>query len=450
MKENRKDKLIKLGAEVLAETLIDLSGHSNRVDETIKRLISTPNENIKRFKKKLASLKRSKRFIGWGEVSDFAKELELLLQDLKAGVTDPVLGVELVAKFYEIDKAIYDRCDDSSGFIGDVFSSTAKSLFEDYASRCTDKEKVANIIIKLCSNDGYGVRFCLIETVGKYIPETIIRSMITTFQNKAENETNEYGKSNYLSLIESLARQIKDAELFEKTRIASWGELSTSGFIDTARVYLESGDIETAYSKLKKIPDDNTFKEDEKSEILKEIYMQQGYTVKLTELNYQKFRKHHSIKTLNEYLSIIGEDKRDQVITDEVKVIMNNSKLEYSDVEFLIEIGNIDDAEEYILERADQLYGRFYEMLLSLAKVMESENRDLAASVIYRCLLTSILDRAYHKAYSHTVRYLRKLDKLAVTISNWRNIKIHEEFYEQLVKAHGRKRSFWSQYGVNK
>jgi hypothetical protein len=88
--------------------------------------------------------------------------------------------------------------------------------------------------------------------------------------------------------------------------------------------------------------------------------------------------------------------------------------------------------------------------MLSLAEAMELENRHLVASLIYRSLLISILERGYTKAYPHGIRYLKKLDKLAATISDWKNFNDHEAFKEQIIQAHGRKRSFWSKYEVKK
>ncbi len=109
MGDSRKQKLIVLGAETLAEALLDIAVHSDAVDDLVEHLISTPKENVQRFKKKFASLKRLRRFVDWRSSSVFSRELEMLLQDLKAGVTDPLTGVELVAKFYETDeKAFWD------------------------------------------------------------------------------------------------------------------------------------------------------------------------------------------------------------------------------------------------------------------------------------------------------------------------------------------------------
>jgi len=450
MTDPRKQKLIDLGTEALAEALLSLSVHSDEADDLIEQLIATPKENVQRFKKKLSGLKSSRRFVDWRGAAGFARELEMLLQDLQSGVDDPLTGVELVAVFYEADNTIFEMCDDSSGNIGDVFRYDAKELFVDYAKRCADKEKIADIILKVNQKDSYGIRDTLIDCAGECLPEDVIRTMIATLQKGADKEKDEYGKRHHLRSIESLARQIKDAELFERTRIASLGKLSTAALIDIARVYLESGDVATAHSWLKKIPEGESYQAYERDKLLEEIYHQQGDSEKLTELLYQKFRSHHSTDTLQALLDVIGHDKRDEVINDEVRQILKTDRLRESDVEFLIAIGKMDEAEAYLLGRADQLDGNHYGSLLSLAEAMESENRNLVASLVYRSLLISILERGYTKAYPHGIRYLKKLDKLAVGVAEWKEFNNHEAFKKQIIEAHGRKRSFWSKYEVNK
>jgi hypothetical protein len=446
MADSRKLKLIDLGAETLAEALLDIAVYSDTADDLIERLIATPKENVQRFKKKLVGLRLSRGFIDWRGSSDFARELQMLLQDLKAGVTDPITGVELVAAFYEADQSILEQCDDSSGDVGDVFRFDAKELFVEYASRCTDKEKIADIVLELSRKDSYGVRDTLVDCAGECLPEAVIRTMIAKLQGLADKEEEEYGRRHHLLVIESLARQIKDAKLFEETRIASRGKLSTAAFIDIARVYLESGDVETSHSWLKKITKGDNFKSYERDQLLLEIYQRQGNTEKLIELLYQRYRSNHSVDTLQALLDVIGHDKRDEVVADEVLQIHKSTELEESDAEFLIAVGKIDDAEKYLIKRAEQLDGDFYGSLLPLAQTMESENRDLAASLIYRSLLVSILKRGYTKAYRHGVRYLKKLDKMAATIKDWKNYINHQAFKEQIHQAHGRKRSFWSKY----
>ena len=446
MTDSRKQKLIDLGADALADALLNIAVHSDEADDLIEQLIATPKENVQRFKQKLSGLKRRKRFISWRESASFARELEMLLQDLKSGVDDPLSGVELVAAFYEADNTIFEMCDDSSGNIGDVFRYDAKELFVSYGTRCTDKEKIADIILKVNQKDNYGIRDTLIDCAGECLPDEVIRTMIATLQKRADKEKDEYGKRHHLILIESLARQIKDARLFEKTRIASWEKLSTAALIDIARVYLESGDVEAAHSWLKKIPEGENFQAYERDKLLEEIYHKQGDSEKLTELLYKKFRSRHSTDTLQAFLDVIGHDKRDEVVADEVEQILETERLRKSDAEFLIAIGKVDEAEEYLLERADQLDGNHYGSLLSLAEAMKSENRHLVTSLIFRSLLLAILERGYTKAYPHGIRYLKKLDKLSEAITDWKEFNPHDVFKKQIIEAHGRKRSFWSKY----
>jgi hypothetical protein len=442
----RRLKLIDKGPEILADALLNLSYYSDEADELIEQLIVSPKENVQRFKKKLSGLKHSGRFIDWRGSAGFARELEMLLQDLKAGVDDPLTGVQMVASFFEKVNIIFEMCDDSNGSIGDVFRYDAKELFVDYASRCTNKDRVVEIILKVNQRDDYGIRDSLIDCAVDCLPEESIRKMIITLQQWADIENEEYNKRHHLILIESLARQINDAKLFEQTRIASWGKLSTAAFIDIARVYLDSKDVEAAHSWLKKVPGGDTFQAYERDKLLLEIYQKQGNSGKLTELLSHKLRSSHSVENLQALLDVIGHSKREEVITEEVLQILKNKRFCVSDAGFLIEIGKLNEAEEYIVKRVEQLDGNFYGNLIRLAEKMKLENRYLAACLIYRSLLVSFLERGYTKAYPHGIRYLKTLDKLSMDIDDWKNNSHHEAFKEQIMQDHGRKRSFWSKY----
>lgn len=120
--------------------------------------------------------------------------------------------------------------------------------------------------------------------------------------------------------------------------------------------------------------------------------------------------------------------------------------LSLPDTLFLIEQDRLNEAETYLLERAGQLNGHFYSTLISMAETFENRGYFLAASAVYRSPLESILERGYAKAYSHGVRYLKKLDKLAISIGSWQNRDDHNTYKQKVHHAHGRKSSFWSKY----
>ena len=110
MDSDRKKKLIKKGPEALADALLELAERVDVADDRVKRLLATPKENITRNKTRLATSKHRRRFISRKESATFARELMMLLEDLKSGVDNPRAGLELVAEFYEADGSVFDTC----------------------------------------------------------------------------------------------------------------------------------------------------------------------------------------------------------------------------------------------------------------------------------------------------------------------------------------------------
>lgn len=448
MSDERKNKLVELGSDVLADALLKLAEHDNRADRLVERLTSDPNDIIKKFRRKISGLKRRKRFIHWRESKQFAAELDELLEDIEEVNPEPCVGMALVASFLETDHVIFGNCDDSSGHIGDVYRYGAHSLFAQYASGCQDKKKVLDVLIKTYSDDPYGVREGLLDKAIEMLGTEDAKNAIHIFEILAEGEGDEYKKRHSQHAIESLARQTGDAKLFEKIRLESQEEPGTSTCLDIARVYLESNDPQTALEWINRISSYETYMDSERRDLLQQVYGQLGDSRKQEEIAWLTFRKCRTLNTLEKLLRIIGEEKREQVIEDEAGFIIDDGKNDYSDIQFLIDVRKFDEAEICILVKAGTktLNGEFYYTLLPMARAMESEGRMLAASVIYRSMLDSILDRKFYKGYPYAARYLQKLDILAIEIDDWQDLGEHGMYHVWLNHVHGKKSSFWRHY----
>jgi len=212
--------------------------------------------------------------------------------------------------------------------------------------------------------------------------------------------------------------------------------------VDIARVHLEAGDAKATLSWLQRVPLEERFQEHDRDQLLLKIYDRIGDKDKQAEVAWRIFRRHRSAQTLSELLAVIGHDQRSAVITREIVDLLDETTLSNSNAMFLVEVAHLDAAETYLLERADQLNGDFYAGLLPLAEAMETAGRRLCASVIYRALLDSILQRAQSKAYTHGASYLLTLDSLAPTVSDWRGFMSHRTYVDTLRRQHKRKRSF--------
>jgi len=405
-----------------------------------------PDESAAHFRAQLAALKRMRGFIARRDSTAFAQGLSSLLDYLAVGVDDPRTGVELVAAFYETDDVVFSHCDDSNGRIGDVFRHDARELFVHYASSYEGKAWLGDLILRLNRNDGFGLRDHLFGCAADYLPPKTMRGLIDSLWELADQETNEFQRQHWLRGIESLASQLKDAPVFERARRASWPTLGTAACVDIAAVYLGAGDPATALSWLERIPESETFQEDERDQLLLAVHGELGNREQQEAVAWRIFRRYRCEDTLGTLLSTIGEDQRERVLDDEADAILRSEEFSYSDAAFLISSGRMEDAEAYLLARADHLDGYFYECLLPLAESTEEHGRYLVASVIYRALLESILRRALSKYYHHGVRYLRKLEALAGKVDAWRGVLPHEAYVDELRRTHARKTSFWSRY----
>ena len=111
---------------------------------------------------------------------------------------------------------------------------------------------------------------------------------------------------------------------------------------------------------------------------------------------------------------------------------------------FFAELKEGEIAAQIILAKPTAFRLENYPALLPLARSLE-QGQPLAASIVYRALLESILDRAQSKAYPHAARYLRRLGTLAKKIRAWSPIAPHESYLQTLRARHDRKRAFWDQ-----
>ncbi|EDM28140.1 hypothetical protein LNTAR_12326 [Lentisphaera araneosa HTCC2155] len=442
---NKKKQLVKLGAEKLADLLLDVMDHSDYANDLISRTIATPKRNLLRFQQKLNDLLDGLCFIYWKQSFDFADELRLILQDLKATQISPEQGLEEIAHFYRSDASVMNNADDSSGCIGDVYNSDAQEMFLAYTQACTNKRRVAEYILDLSTNDEYGLRDTVIECANS-LPVEQQQWMVKELEDMAVIKQDDYKKRRYLYLVMTLAKQIGDADLYSRTYEAAHGEIGSAAKIDLAKIYFEKNDLDEALKTLETIPNDDFFVQHDKQNLLIEIYQAQGEPGKVEMILRSQFRACRTVHSLESLLNCNPELDKEVILKEESELMLESESFYEHEALFLIHCELIDKAEAYVLRHHDKLNGNAYGALLELVESFEKAEKYLVSSLVYRSLLMSILDRGYTKAYRHGAKYLKKIVKFETEISDWSPYEHHEEFYKKMSETHKRKRSFWAQY----
>jgi hypothetical protein len=439
---NSKQNLIKLGAERLAEELLRLSEHSQTAADRIKYITSTRKENLDRLEVQLDELCNGE-FYDWRSVAGYTYQLSQLLSNLKESIDDSCEGVKHVRNFFERDSSMMEFCDDSGGTVGMIFSVDATDCFVHFARKCERKEFVAQQLLELVLDDQYGVRDQLIEHASEFLPGQWLRWLVGQLQQR--DEEGDWNAIQRTILLQSLARQLKDTRLFEEVTLRR--TLSFSSCLDIAQVYLESGDATGAKGWVERanleFPSNHNFSSHDYQTIRREIYRQLGDKEGEERIAWEIFRSNRSVERLAELLQTLGEEQREEVITAETAQILaiSQENLMGSDASFLLELGNIDAAEQYLMKRIALLNKIDYITLTDW--VDQLAQNPLLTSLIYRELLNDILKRGYSKAYHYGVDYWIQLQQLSPQVSIWEPYLTHQQYQLLVRQEHGRKHSFW-------
>jgi len=415
------------------------------VDEITR---TQPDDSVRVFKAGLAALRRRKRFVPYRASGAFAEELRSLIAHLDDHV-DPRTGVELMAAFYWADAAVFELCDDSDGMVGDVFRFDARDRFVHYAVQCDDKNWLAGLVFDLLESDDYGVRDSVLDDAARYLPELTLRSLADREWKAAEatipqaSPVRDYARDYRLILVEVIARQLNDPRLFERARRAHVPELGTAACTEIARAWLSAGDPVVALQWLARIDARETFMAHERDELLGTIYRQLGRRDELEQLVWKRFRASWSRETLDQLLTVIGAEHRANVVAEATAAILHTIPFVAGSAAFLLECGRAEDAADYIVMRRVHVDGDYWSGLLPLARGLEEAGQPLAATVVYRALLDSILARAQTRTYGHGARYLRRLGELSHAVADWKGVSPHGEYAASLREHHARKTSFW-------
>ena len=96
-----------------------------------------------------------------------------------------------------------------------------------------------------------------------------------------------------------------------------------------------------------------------------------------------------------------------------------------------------------MFERLEDIDGADDEMLAPAADALSADH-PLAAAMVLRAMIESILSRGWPKYYKRAARCMLDCAGLSSRITDYGVHESHEAFEARLRRDHGRKESFWS------
>lgn len=452
-----KDKLTDIDADTLRDFILDLYLRYPELSDKIEALTlaEDPVALSKVLRKRIASLKRGRRFIDYRASFDFVRELEAVLVDIESGLLErsPEHAFDLVDRFLVTAELVLNRVDDSGGVVSEVYRQ-AVLLWLTAAKGWRE----ANIdwlerIYHLYQQNDYGVLDPLLPNAHLLLTQDQLKQLAWRYENmlrKALKSPEQEDKVNLVALhsgvaLGQIADALRDPALYERSVLIHSPQPNNLQMKSICEKYLQYEQPESAMQYLNQAWE-SRFQHD-RLELLDKVCVQMGDREQLKVIRSQLFQGEQSYASFTRYLEALDEDEKKKAYSSAIKQAEQGGDILRS-VDLLLNLGQTERAQVLVLARYQELAECFYDGLLRLAKAFEKADCSLAATACYRALLLDILTQARSKAYGHGARYFKKLEALAKLIKVFQPLPTHHAFVEQLHSEHGRKKSFWTRLGT--
>ena len=448
------EALAALGAEALAEVLIAHAATDPTLRKKLGMLLAGtegPGKLAAEIDKRIKTIGRSRSFVDWEKRKPLVHELDHLRVTLatRLGRQDAARAIALLWDFIGIADAVMERVGDGIGEVEDVFGAAMEDLGRLSAAQPRgDAKALARRVLAYCERDGFGATDALIRHMSEAlgaggraeIRDATEAALKTAPRPEGRQDWRADAKRRHLAFrLALLADLERDADAFIAAIRA--GGMESTHALDVAERLIASNRPAEALDWLdmprRRIEDDDGADTDLRITALEAL----GRKEEAQAVRWRHFERFLSVEHLRAYLKRLP-DFEDFEAEQKALDIAAAHEQAAQGLAFFIAWRALDRADRLVRERLTALHGRLYEVLRPAAEALEEKFPE-AASLLYRRLVESVLERASSKQYQYAVRDLLSCARLAPHLPAPGSIESHAAFVARLQKVHGRKYGFW-------
>lgn len=181
-------KLLQVEQEKLVDALLRYAYYMPEIRDLVEQMTATGEEHEQRIRNKLEKLQSLGRSFSHDQEDILELEIYLLFEDIRTNISDPPLGAELIAQFYQADEFVFNISYGECFVFSMLCKNEAKDLFLKYANRCADKCHIAELLLELSNQGDYGVRDALFDSVAEIFPEPDASKLKTQIDSQLESK----------------------------------------------------------------------------------------------------------------------------------------------------------------------------------------------------------------------------------------------------------------------
>ena len=460
-----------LGAARLSELMIEITKGDVEVKRRLRLELAGahgPGEAAKEIRKRLMTIARSNSFVEWDKIKKLIKDLEFQRSAIVNHVAkdNPVEALELMWRFVAIANSVFERCDDGSGRVVDVFHGAVDDLGEIALAADPDPNSLADQVFNALIENDYGQYDYLIRSVTPPLGLKgldILKKQVVEFSKepiskptKANREVIGHGSSGPVyaddyairrrsSMVNLALLEIADAQGDVDAYIAQKSDnAKTVPAVATeiAGRLLAAGRVEEAWNAIEAVEEDRRgwipFEwEQMRITVLEAL----DRSDEAQDFRWTCFERSLNGSHLRSYLKHLPDFEDMEAEERAIEFVLQHPSIHQS-LSFLISWPNIEKAAELILTRANELDGDHYEILTPAADALEAK-QFLAATLVRRALINFALVKGRSTRYQHAARHLHECASLAASIDDFLSFETHDTYLGRIKTEHSRKSMFW-------
>lgn len=461
------DKLKDLGVDKLAQLVLEEAERNAGFRRQVKAALagkSGPEAIAKLIDRRLSGLARAKSFIEWDKSRAFADDLRSMTDTITAelGPVAPALAIDRLLRFIATHEQVFERVDDSSGRVQAVYYQAIHSTGDLAANLpVPEAEALPEKIMAALGETTHGYLANVTEAVAPHLPQDSLARWDSDLKDAiAERQAEEAARksddwfysmtSQWAGMRQILASARGDIDLLIALEVKKKPHMQDT--LAIAAQLLEVGRSAEALEWVRK-DGRHTFGKSynglspERVSLEAHILDVTGDRSGAQALRWRCFEARLSADILREYLKQLP-DFEDIEAEERAHAIALEKSDPDAALQFFLDWPRLDLAAKLITTHPHSWDGGDWHILPKIASLLEHDH-PVAATILYRTLLDSILDRARSKAYGHGAKYLGKLALLAHDADPIRpgTMTDHATYLAKLKKTHPRKSGFWARVG---
>jgi hypothetical protein len=452
------DTLEGLGARRLAELLMDAAQGNPALARSLRLVLAGTDGGgrlASEVEKRLRTIGRSRGFVEWDKVRPLARELDSLRETIAGplAAADPEAAVAQMRLLLSLGKGVFERSDDGSGTLGDVFRQAGAELGRLWALLpARNPIALAVELLALLDADGYGITDRLLEAASPALGPDGRADLRRRLQERLaalpssrgrDGVGSWHGRGVLSSRLGKLADLEGDVDAFIAAAEAGGRAENLSG--DIAERLIAHGRAAEALAWLDRALGRHEGEEFVPADLRIAALDALGRKADAQALRWASFERWLSADHLRAYLRGLpdfdGVEAEDRAVAHALAHPDRNLALS-----FLVGWPNLEAAARLVRDHCGELDGRDYGRLRPAANAL-AEWHPAAATLLHRALAEDVLQRASSRQYQYAARDVRSCEGLAPFLPDEANLETHDAFMARLRREHPRKSGFWPLLG---